>query len=115
VSETLVVTLVDLWDRGDLEFLFELRAHVDNFTGPFVALGSRAMKQRRRRPAISSRPLGSVAGHFTKEGGAKKSYRTRSEAQSAAQLAWTLNDVDLSSYRCEHCHQWHIGQRFRED
>lgn len=73
------------------------------------------MKQRRRRPAISSPSLGALAGHFTKEGGAKKSYRTQAEAQSAAQLVWTLNGVDLSSYRCDHCHQWHIGKRFRED
>lgn len=73
------------------------------------------MKQRRRRPAMATRPLGSVAGHFTKEGGAKKSYRTQAEAQSAAQLVWTLNGVDLSSYRCDHCHQWHIGKRFREE
>jgi hypothetical protein len=73
------------------------------------------MKQRRRRPAITSRPLGSVAGHFTKEGPAKKSYRTQDEARSAAQLVWTLNGVDLSSYRCDHCHLWHIGKRFRED
>ena len=73
------------------------------------------MKQRRRRPAIATRALGNLAGHFTKEGGAKKHYRTQAEAQSAAQLAWTLNGVDLSAYRCEHCHMWHIGKRFRED
>jgi len=73
------------------------------------------MKRRRRRPAISTRPLGNVAGHFTREGGAKKRYRTQAEAQSAAQLAWTLNGVDLSSYRCEHCHQWHIGGGSRAD
>ncbi len=73
------------------------------------------MKRRRRRPAIATRPLGNVAGHFTREGGAKKRYRTQVAAQSAAQLAWTLNGVDLSSYRCEHCHQWHIGGGSRED
>ena len=32
-----------------------------------------------------------------------------------AQLAWTLNGVDLNSYRCDYCHQWHIGKRFRDD
>jgi hypothetical protein len=37
VGETLVVTFVDLWDRGDLELLLELRAHLDNFTGSLIA------------------------------------------------------------------------------
>jgi hypothetical protein len=45
----------------------------------------------------------------------KSSYRTESEAKEAAQLAWTLNEADLNAYRCDHCHQWHIGKRFRED
>ena len=64
---------------------------------------------------MATRPLGNVAGHFTKQGGAKKKYRTVAEAQSAAQLAWTLEGVELSAYRCDHCHHWHIGGRLRED
>jgi hypothetical protein len=73
------------------------------------------MKQRRRRPAISQRSESGLSEHFTKEGPAKKRYRTQAEARAAAQLAWTLNGVELSSYRCNHCHLWHIGKRFRED
>ena len=73
------------------------------------------MRQRRRRPEPPSRPLGNVTGHFTKEGSAKKRYRTQAEARSAAQLAWTLSGVDLTSYRCGHCHMWHIGKGSRED
>jgi len=69
---------------------------------------------RRRRP-VTTRPLGSIAGHFKKDGSPKNAYRTEAEAKSAAQLAWTLNGVDLSTYRCDHCHQWHMGKRFRED
>ena len=111
MGESLVVALVDLGLGGDLQLVFKLSTHPNDFTGP---LGSMAMKQR-RRPAIATRPLGNVAGHFTKEGGAKKRYRTQAEARSAAQLAWTLNGVDLSAYRCEHCHMWHIGKQFRQD
>jgi hypothetical protein len=56
-----------------------------------------------------------VASHFNRDGLPKNSYRTESEAKSAAQLAWTLSGVDLNSYRCDYCFQWHIGRRFRED
>ena len=71
--------------------------------------------KRRRRPPTPTRPLGRVTSHFTREGTAKKQYRTQSEARGAAQLAWTLNRVDLNAYLCDHCHQWHIGKRFRDD
>lgn len=71
--------------------------------------------KRRRRPTPPSRTLGRVASHFTREGTPKKSYRTQSEAQSAAQLAWTLHGVDLNSYRCDYCFEWHIGRNFRDD
>ena len=73
------------------------------------------MKQRRTRPATPPRPVGNVAGHFTKQGVAKKRYRTATEARSAAQLAWTLEGIELSAYRCDHCHLWHIGGPPRED
>jgi hypothetical protein len=56
-----------------------------------------------------------VASHFTREGLPKNAYRTQSEAQSAAQLAWTLNGVDLDTYRCDYCFQWHMGKRWRDD
>jgi hypothetical protein len=56
-----------------------------------------------------------VASHFTREGTPKNPYRTEREAQSAAQLAWTLNGADLNAYRCDYCHQWHVGKRFRDD
>ncbi len=71
------------------------------------------MKRRRRvRP---TRPVGRVASHFTREGLPKNAYRTQGEAQSAAQLAWTLNGVDLDTYRCDYCFQWHMGKRWRDD
>jgi len=70
---------------------------------------------RRRRPLPVKRPLGRVASHFTREGTPKSSYRTRQEAEQSARLAWTLNGVDLNAYRCDYCHQWHIGKRFRDD
>jgi hypothetical protein len=59
--------------------------------------------------------VGRVASHFTRDGSPKTPYRTRSEAASAAQLAWTLNGIDLDTYRCDYCHQWHIGRRFRDE
>ena len=71
--------------------------------------------KHRRRNTPPTRTLGGLASHFTREGTPKSSYRTESEAKEAAQLAWTLNDADLNAYRCDHCHQWHIGKRFRED
>ena len=55
-----------------------------------------------------------MASHVTRDGSPKKAYRTQSEAASAAQLAWTVDHVDLDTYRCDVCHQWHIGRRFRE-
>jgi hypothetical protein len=56
-----------------------------------------------------------MASHFTREGTPKNSYRTQAEAKSAAQLAWTLNGTELDTYRCDYCHQWHMGKRFRDD
>ena len=70
---------------------------------------------RRRRTRPLTRPIGRVASHFTREGTPKAAYRTREEAASAAQLAWTLNGAELDTYRCDYCHQWHIGKRSRED
>jgi len=26
-----------------------------------------------------------------------------------------LNGADLNAYRCDYCHQWHVGKRFRDD
>jgi hypothetical protein len=69
----------------------------------------------RRQKKIATRPLVGMAGHFKKDGTPKNQYRTQAEAKSAAQLAWTLNGVDLSTYRCNHCHQWHMGKDSRED
>ncbi len=71
--------------------------------------------KRRRRATPSTQPLGRLATHLTREGSPKTAYRTRAEAASAAQLAWTLNKVDLETYRCDYCHQWHIGRRFRDE
>jgi hypothetical protein len=56
-----------------------------------------------------------VASHFNRDGTPKNAYRTQAEAASAAQLAWTLSGVDLNTYRCDYCFQWHIGKRYRED
>ncbi len=70
---------------------------------------------RRRRTRPLTRPIGRVASHFTREGTPKAAYRTREEAASAAQLAWTLNGAELDTYRCDYCHQWHIGRRSREE
>ena len=55
-----------------------------------------------------------MGSHFTREGSPKNGYRTEAEAKGAAQLAWTFDRVDLDAYRCEYCHQWHIGRRFRD-
>ena len=71
--------------------------------------------KRRRRPLPTTRPLGRVASHFARDGSPKNSYRTQAEAASAAQLAWTLSGVDLNTYRCDYCFQWHIGKRFRDE
>lgn len=71
--------------------------------------------KRRRRATSTTRPVGRVAAHFTREGTPKVAYRTEAEAASAAQLAWTLSGVDLNAYRCDYCFQWHMGKRFRED
>ncbi|MHB2028919.1 MAG: hypothetical protein ACYCPT_08895 [Acidimicrobiales bacterium] len=73
-----------------------------------------SMKRRDRRQS-AIKPLGRVASHFTREGTPKNPYRSEAEAKGAAQLAWTLNGADLNAYRCEFCHQWHVGKRFRED
>jgi hypothetical protein len=70
---------------------------------------------KRRRPTRPTKAVGRVASHFTREGLPKNAYRTQSEAQSAAQLAWTLNGVDLDTYRCDYCNQWHMGKRWRDD
>jgi hypothetical protein len=59
--------------------------------------------------------LGRVTSHFTRDGAPKSAYRTEREAQSAAQLAWTINRAELDAYRCDYCHQWHVGKRFRDD
>jgi len=64
---------------------------------------------------LEHRPLANVSGHFTREGTPKKAYRTQAEAKQVAQVAWTLNGVDLQTYRCDHCHQWHMGGQSRRD
>jgi len=56
-----------------------------------------------------------VASHFNKEGTPKKAYRTQAEAKQSAQVSWTINGVDLQTYRCDYCHQWHMGKPFRND
>ena len=71
--------------------------------------------KRRRRASPPTRPVGRVTSHFTRDGAPKNAYRTRAEAMSAAQLAWTLNGVELDTYRCDSCFQWHMGKRFRDD
>ena len=70
---------------------------------------------KRRRPIHRATPVGRVASHFTRDGLPKNAYRTQNEARSAAQLAWTLNGVDLDTYRCDYCFQWHMGKRWRDD
>jgi hypothetical protein len=70
---------------------------------------------KRRRRTHTAKAVGRVASHFTREGLPKNAYRTQSEAQSAAQLAWTLNGVELDTYRCDYCFQWHMGKRWRDD
>jgi hypothetical protein len=73
------------------------------------------MKHRSPKRTVRGPAPMPLASHFRRDGTAKMAYRTKQEAASAAQLAWTLDQVDLDSYRCDHCHQWHIGRRFRED
>lgn len=71
-------------------------------------------KARRDRRRLT-RPVTSLGGHFKRDGTPKKRYRTQQEAASAAQLAWTLEKIDLQTYRCDQCHQWHIGRPFRDE
>jgi hypothetical protein len=70
---------------------------------------------RRRRRITERRPPSRSSAHFKRDGTPKNAYRTKEEAASAAQLAWTLDRVDLNVYRCDHCHQWHIGRSSREE
>ena len=70
---------------------------------------------KRRRRVAPHHHTARISSHFTREGTPKNAYRTRTEALSAAQLAWTLHGVDLNAYRCDHCFQWHIGRDFRND
>ena len=70
------------------------------------------MKARRRRPRLETRPLGSVTMHFKHDGRPKQSYRTQGEAMQAAQATWAINGVELQTYRCDFCHQWHMGKPF---
>ena len=56
-----------------------------------------------------------LTSHFKRDGTAKRSYRTQQEAAGAAQLAWTLEGGELNTYRCDHCHQWHIGRQYRDE
>jgi hypothetical protein len=67
------------------------------------------VKARRRRPR-APRPVPRASGHVRADGAPKAAYRTRAEALSAAQLAWTLERAELDAYRCDLCHQWHIGR-----
>jgi hypothetical protein len=70
------------------------------------------MKARRRRPRLESRPIGPVTSHFKSDGSPKQRYRTETEAKQAAQASWAINGVDLQTYRCDFCHQWHMGKPF---
>jgi hypothetical protein len=70
-------------------------------------------RRRTRRPV--HRSPGRSSSHVKRDGTPKRSYRTQQEAAGAAQLAWTLEGVDLNTYRCELCHQWHIGRGFRDE
>jgi len=56
-----------------------------------------------------------LSSHFKRDGTPKNAYRTEAEARASAQVAWTLNRVELDTYRCDYCHQWHTGKRFRND
>ncbi len=71
-----------------------------------------ARRRRRTPPPVGTGPWNA---HVTREGRPKVAYRTRSEALSAAHLAWTMNQAELDAYRCEYCHQWHIGGSSRRD
>jgi len=73
------------------------------------------MKSRRRKRPAAFSPGPRASQHSNRDGTPKTSYRTESEAKSAAQLSWTINRVDLNSYRCEICHQWHNGKDYRVD
>ena len=108
-----MVAFIDLSGRFNDHFRLGLNAHAFNLpTNPYPLM---AMKSRRRRARVTAQPTGRVSSHFTREGTPKNSYRTEQEAKGAAQLAWTLNGAELNAYRCDFCHQWHIGKPFRED
>lgn len=67
---------------------------------------------KKRRPKQIRQEL-SRNMHVDSEGRAKKAYRTEREARDSAHLSWILNNVELNSYRCGVCHQWHNGRPFR--
>jgi hypothetical protein len=52
--------------------------------------------------------------HFKHDGRPKQSYRTQGEAMQAAQATWAINGVELQTYRCDFCHQWHMGKPFSQ-
>lgn len=56
--------------------------------------------------------MAGLSTHFTKEGRPKTAYRTEAEAKQAAQTSWAINRVDLQTYRCDQCHQWHNGKPY---
>jgi len=55
-----------------------------------------------------------MSSHFKKDGSPKVAYRSEREAKESAQVSWTINGADLQTYRCDYCHQWHMGKQFRE-
>jgi len=73
------------------------------------------MKKRAPKRKVHREPSIPSSSHFKRDGTPKRPYRTKHEAAEAAQLAWTLQRAELDTYRCDHCHQWHIGRRFREE
>jgi hypothetical protein len=42
-------------------------------------------------------------------------YPTEAQAQQAAQVSWVINNVDLQTYQCDFCHQWHNGRSARDE
>ncbi len=70
------------------------------------------MAKQRRRPPAPAKPT--APGHFRRDGAPKNRYGTEREARDAAHLRWVLDKVELEVYRCELCHGWHMGKRFRD-
>ena len=53
--------------------------------------------------------------HWRADGAPKTRYRSRGEAQVAADERRLESGADLAVYRCDFCGAWHMGNRMGRD